>query len=355
MTTIDKTRPVLVTGANGYIASWIVKQLLDEGHTVNATVRDPAKASAVGHLRGLAARSSGKLNLFKADLLEPGSFDAAARDCELVMHTASPFLVRGFRDANEALVRPAVEGTRNVLESANRAASVKRVVLTSSVAAIYGDNVDLQSISGDKFTEEHWNTTSSVEHQPYSFSKLQAEREALRMNEAQSRWDLVSVNPAMVYGPSLTKSSQSASLDTFIQFGNGKLRTGVPRLTFGVVDVRDVARAHLVAGFTPAAHGRYILAAAELSMLEMSAILRARHGDAYPFPRAEAPTFLIWALGPIIGGVTRKFVSKNVGHPLRFDNSRSKSELGLHYRPVDETLLEHFQQLIDDGLLAKKN
>jgi nucleoside-diphosphate-sugar epimerase len=141
-----KTQPVLVTGASGYIAGWIIKYLLEAGYTVHATVRDPNKQSSVAHLLRMAEKSTGTLKLFKADLLTQGSFSEAMQGCSVVMHTASPFVLDGFIDANEALVRPAVEGTANVLNSVNDCDSVKRVVLTSSVAAIYGDNKDILAV-----------------------------------------------------------------------------------------------------------------------------------------------------------------------------------------------------------------
>lgn len=344
---------VLVTGASGYIAGWIIRYLLEDGRTVHATVRDPSKKASVGHLESIAAKSSGKLKFFKADLLDVGSFDEAAKGCELVLHTASPFVISGFTDANEALVRPAVEGTRNVLETVNRTPSVKRVVLTTSIAAVFGDNQDLKDIPGGVFTEEHWNTTSSVDHQPYSYSKVAAEREAWKIAKAQSRWDLVCINPAFVLGPSLTKSSVSTSIETLLNLGNGKLRTGVPRLMFSVVDVRDVARAHILAGHTASAKGRHIIAAREMSLLDMARVLR-RKFERYPLPTFEIPKVMAWLVGPITADITRKFVSTNVGWPLKLDNSRSKRELGLKYLPVEQTLTEHFQQLVDDGLLKAR-
>lgn len=347
-----KTQPVLVTGASGYIAGWIIKYLLEEGCTVHATVRDPAKKTSVAHLLKMAEQSKGILKLFKADLLAEGSFSEAMQGCGVVIHTASPFVLDGFIDANEALVRPAVEGTANVLNTVNNCPSVKRVVLTSSVAAIYGDNKDLLAVPSGVFTEDHWNTTSSVLHNPYQFSKVAAEREAWKIHSQQNHWDMVTINPSMVFGPSLTAGSQSASIDTLVQMGDGRLRTGVPKLLLGVVDVREVAKAHLLAAFTPSAKGRYILNANELSMLAIAKILRTKYGSFYPFPRMEAPTFIVWAFGPLMGPITRDFIRRNVGLPLKFDNRRSR-DLGVLYRAVEETFVEHFQQVIDDGLLKK--
>ncbi|WP_396922997.1 SDR family oxidoreductase [Mycolicibacterium sp.] len=353
MTTIDPAAPVLVTGASGYIGSWIVRYLLEAGYTVHGTVRNPQKATGLEHLHKLSADHPGRLKLFKADLLEPGSFDEAMAGCELVMHTASPFLLSGYTDAQEALVRPALEGTRNVLDAVNRTQTVKRVVLTSSVVAIYGDTCESRDVPGGVFTDEHWNTTSSVEHQPYSYSKTVAEQEAWRYQKAQDRWDLVTIHPGLVLGPSLTSASDSASLSTMKQFTDGTLLAGAPALTMGVVDVREVADAHLRAGFTPEAHGRYIVNADSLTLLQIGKILRRKFGPLYPFPWTTAPKIVVKAIAPV-AGLTRKFVDRNVGYPLVFDNHRSRDELGLVYRPVEQTVTDHFRQMLDDGLIPRR-
>lgn len=351
-TPIDPDAPVLVTGANGYIGSWIVRALLEAGHTVHGTVRNPEKASGLEHLHKLTADHPGRLKLFKAALLEPGSFDEAMAGCELVMHTASPFLLSGYTDPQEALIRPALEGTRNVLDAVNRTESVKRVVLTSSVVAIYGDARESRDVPGGVFTDEHWNTTSSTDHQPYPYSKTVAEQEAWKYQKAQDRWDMVTIHPGLVLGPALTSASDSASLSTMKQFTDGTLLAGAPALTMGVVDVRDVAEAHVRAGYTPEAHGRYIVNADSLTLLEIGKILRRRFGPFYPFPRMTAPKVVVKAIAPL-AGLTREFVERNIGYPLVFDNSRSRDELGLSYRPAAQTITDHFQQMLDDGVVRR--
>ena len=343
--------PILVTGGTGYIASWVIRFLLEEGHTVHATVRNPDNADSVAHLEKVAQGTPGDLRLFAADLLDNGSFDEAMKGCEIVIHTASPFVLDGFSDANEALVRPAVEGTRNVLESVNRTQEVRRVVLTSSVVSVYGDTIDARDLPDHRMDESHWNTSSSVNHSPYNFSKVEAEKEAWKIQQKQNRWELVTINPGMVYGPSLTTKSQSASIDTLISMADGRLKSGVPDLTSAFVDVRDVAHAHLLAAFTSSAEGRYLLVAREATLLDMAKVLRDAFGKGYPFPKSQVPKFLAWLFGPLMGPVTRKFISRNVGHPIRFDNQRSRG-LGVQYRSMEETLREHLQQLIDDGLVT---
>ncbi|MEQ1311991.1 NAD-dependent epimerase/dehydratase family protein [Acinetobacter sp. XH1639] len=354
MTTQDITKmPILVTGASGYIASWIIQYLLAVGHTVHGTVRDPNKEESVKHLKKIAENKLGTLHLFAADLLKQGSFDEAMKGCGIVIHTASPFLLDGFEDANEALVRPAVEGTRNVLEAANRTVTVEKVVLTSSVVSVYGDCIDAKDLPNHMLNESHWNESSSVNHSPYNYSKVAAEREAWRIQKEQSRWALVTINPGLVFGPSLTTLSQSASIDTLVSMGDGRLKTGVPDLVSGVVDVRDVARAHVLAALDSKASGRYLVVADSLKLLDIAKILRTSFGDKYPFPRMTVPKFIVWAVGPILGPITRDFVSRNVGHPMQFDNSRSLT-LGLKYHTLEQTFTEHFQQLLNDGLVKKR-
>ena len=202
------------------------------------------------------------------------------------------------------------------------------------------------------FTEEQWNTTSSPEHEPYSYSKTVAEREAWRLQQAQERWELVTLQPVLVLGPSLTTASASTSLAIMKQFADGTMLAGAPELYFGVVDVRDVAEWHVRAGFTPEAKGRYLITADTLSFPEIGRILRRRFGELYAFPRTKVPKFLYRAIAPALG-YTRTFVNRNVGYPLAFDSSRSRTELGLSYRPLDDTIAEHFQQMLDDRVVKR--
>ena len=352
MKAIDKSKPVMVTGASGYLASWIVKKLLEEGIDVNATVRDPSNAPKVDQLTALAKASAGKLRLFKADLLDFGSFNEPMQGCELLIHTASPFFMTQPKNPEEELLRPAKEGTRNVLEAVQRTPTVKRVVLTSSIAAICGDMADIKLAPRGVFTEKEWNVTSSAAHLPYYYSKMVAEKEAWAIAGTQDRWDLLTINPALILGPSVTKRADSYSISAMIRFGDGTYKNGVPDMRFPVVDVRDVASAHIKAGFAPEASGRHIIASGEATFLGLANILRKQFGDAYPFPRKQAPKFLVWLLAPRVG-LTRKFVSKNVGYHAKFDNSYSKADLGMSYLPVEQTVKEHFQQILDDGLLQK--
>ena len=346
--------PVLVTGGNGYIASWLVRRLLEHGFHVHATVRDPTDAGKTGHLLTIARKSPGTLSLFRADLLDRDGFDPAMEECRLVFHTASPVVVRGVKDPVRELIEPAIRGTRNVLETANRTPSVRRVVLTSSVSAVYGDAVDMQRIKADRFDESHWNETSSERHQPYSHAKTGAERLAWQIAGEQRRWDLVVVNPGLVLGPALSPRSKPESVRLMRELGNGDYRVGVARFDFGIVDVRDVAEGHLKAGLTPEASGRHILVSETLSLLEIASVLRSRFGSDFPFPRHTIPRVVAALFSPL-RGVPRRLVWRNAGYPLRFDNRYAKSDLEMNFRPAAESIVDHFQQLLDDGLVARRD
>lgn len=352
MTPIDKTLPVLVTGATGYVAGWLVKRLLEEGITVHAAVRDPSREDKLRHLDALADSLPGRIRYFASDLMQPGSYREAMEGCALVYHTASPFTL-DVKDPQRDLIDPAVQGTANVLASANDTPSVRRVVVTSSCAAIYTDALDTTRAPGGAITEEVWNETASVDYQPYSYSKTLAERKAWEMAGAQDRWDLVTVNPSFVMGPPLNpKGSSSESISILKQMGDGTFRFGAPRMGFGVVDVRDVAEAHYRAGFTPSAAGRYITSAHNTDLFEMTQALRPRFGDRYPLPKSPAPKWLIWLVGPLVKkGLTRKAISRNVDVPFRADNAKIRRELDLRFRPLRETMEDAFQVLVDEGMV----
>lgn len=345
--------PVLVTGATGYVAGWIVQYLLDGGFTVHAAVRDPAKTSRVEHLAAMAAASPGKLVLFKADLLDPGSYAEAIAGCSHVFHTASPFVMK-VQNPQKELIEPAVLGTRNVLEEATRTPSVRRVVLTSSCAAIYTDAIDCARAPGGRLSEEVWNTTASLEYQPYSYSKTLAEQEAWKIAEGQKAWDLVVLNPSLVIGPSTSKSITSESFSVVRQFGDGTLKTGAPRVGLGVVDARDLAKAHLAAAFKAEAKGRHIISVEGTTILELGQTLLDKFGATYPIPRRAMPKILAWLFGPLLSDVTRPFISRNVDHPWRANNEKGIRELGVSYRPIRESMEDMFTQMIELGYFKKK-
>lgn len=345
---INMKNTILVTGGTGYIGSWVVKGLLENGHTVRLTVRDKSKKEKYQFLEEIADKTEGTLEIWEADLLKKGSFDAAAKGSDMIAHIASPFILK-IKDAQKDLVDPAVKGTANVLEAANKSGTVKKVVLTSSVASVHGDNIDMRNQNIDIFTEEHFNFTSTLNHQPYSFSKVSAEKKAWEISKKQQDWELVVMNPSFVMGPSLTRTSQSESLKVMTELLTGKYKSGAPDLKFGFVDVRDVAKAHIL-GLETKSKGRHILVERVADIMEMSKIIKSIYGDKYKVPKSNIPRWILMIVGPLVG-FSRKFIKNNVGHTLKLDNSKSKNKLGLQYIPFEKTMEDMVEQMKLQGIV----
>ena len=338
-------RPILVTGATGYVASWIIYKLLEGGNTVRGTVRDLENKSKYEHLTKASDELPGTFEPFQADLLKEGSFDEPMEGCEIVIHTASPFKTFGVKDPAKELIQPALRGTKNVLESVNSIETVKKVVLTASVVSIYGDAVDIEQTEGRIFTDDHWNKSSTATHQPYPYSKMVAEKEAWKITERQDRWSLVTIHPGFVLGPSKTSRTDSTSIDFMKGMIEGKMKVGVPELYFAVVDVRDVADAHIAAAFNTQAKGRYIILAGTMGMLDIAKSLQKATDEKLPLPTSYLSKTMVYLFGPL-QGLKRKYIKNNVGIPIRFDNSRSVTDLNINYRSMDETLKDHADQIL---------
>lgn len=351
----DTSNPVMVTGANGFVASWLVKKLLDEGFTVHAAVRDPENGQKHAHLRELSDQSKGTIRFFKADLLNHGSYAEAMQDCSVVFHTASPFILN-VKDPKKELIEPALKGTENVLLQANKTSSVKRVVLTSSCAAIYTDAIDTQNAPGGKITEEVWNTTASLAYQPYSYSKTLAEKKAWEIANTQNQWELVTINPSLVMGPALNQGAiTSESYNLLKLIGDGTLKLGAPNMGLGVVDVRDVAQAHFNAGFHENAKGRYITSAHSTNMIEMAAQLQEKYGEKYPIPSKAIPKWVLMIMGPLLNKtMNRKMVRNNIDVSWNADNSKIKNDFGMTFLPLKQTMEDSFQTLIDKNIISSK-
>lgn len=339
-------KKVLVTGGTGYLGSWIVKNLLERGYDVQLPVRDRSKTFKYDYLEKIANNSSGALTIWEADLLKEGSYDESMKGCDTVFHTASPFAIK-VKDPQKQLIDPALKGTKNVLNSVNKTASVKRVVLTSSVVAIHGDNIDMEEQGLKQFDESYFNTSSSLEHQPYPFSKVQAEKVAWEIVTNQTNWDLVVINPGFIMGPVLSKTSNSESIVFMKDMINGKFATGVPNLTLGFVDVRDVALAHLAAAENEKANGRHILVNNSYKMFQITNIVKELYWNKFKLPKSETPKWLMVLIGPLFG-VTRKFIRRNVGYSLVFDNTKSKKEMGMQYTPIKFTIKDMIESLSEN-------
>lgn len=351
-----KAKTILVTGAAGYLASWIIKQLLEAGHNVHGTVRDLHDKAKIVHLLKDSSvdnirHEHGELKLFEANLLNEGSFDEAANGCDIVIHVASPYFLEKPKDIQKMLINPAVSGTKNVLNSASKTNTVKRIIVTSSIVTLFNNAKDLYNKIDNKVSENDINKNTKRNYNPYAFSKTKAERIAWEINKSQDQWDLITVHPGAIFGPSLSNLTDATSIKMMIQFLNGSFKIGVPNLRLGVVDVRDVANIHIQAALNRSAKGKYIAVAKTLTLLEISNLLKLNSLNIKnKLPRRELPKVFFWLIAPFVG-MQRKYVANNVNCLINFDNKKSILELGVNYIPPERTLNNHAEQLIKNYLI----
>ncbi|KAL3645144.1 hypothetical protein CASFOL_010324 [Castilleja foliolosa] len=262
-------KTVCVTGASGYIASWLVKYLLQRGYTVKASVRDPNDSNKIEHLLALDGAKE-RLHLMKADLLEEGSFDAVVDGCDGVFHTASPFFMATTDDPQSDFIDPAVKGTLNVLRSCAKTPSVKRVVLTSSLVAVFANG---KPRTPEVVVDETWWSDPEFckqEKQWYMLSKTLAEDAAWKFVKEKGV-DMVAINPGLVIGPLLQPTLNSSSAVILNVINGAKT---YPNHTFEWVNVKDVANAHILAFENPLASGRYCIVESVAHYSEIVKILR---------------------------------------------------------------------------------
>ncbi|CAI9096219.1 OLC1v1032307C2 [Oldenlandia corymbosa var. corymbosa] len=261
-----------VTGGTGFIAAYLVKSLLEKGHNVRTTVRDPENVKKVGFLWELNGAKA-RLKIVKADLLVDGSFDEAVQGVDGVFHTASPVLVPYDEHVKENLIDPCIKGTVNVLNSCKKSKSCKRVVLTSSCSAIrYRD--DAQQIS--PLNECHWSDTEYCKQHNlwYAYAKTLAEKEAWKLAE-ESGIDLVVVNPSFVVGPLLAPQPTS-TLQMILAIIAGLIEE-YPNTTVGFVHIDDVVAAHILAMEESRSSGRLICSSSVAHWSEIIEMLRAKY------------------------------------------------------------------------------
>jgi dihydroflavonol-4-reductase len=335
-------RTVLVTGGTGFLAGWCIVELLRRGYRVRATIRTPSREPEVHAAVASQVDPGHHLTIHQADLLSDEHWDQVVGGCDYVLHVASPLPVSQPKDPDE-LIAPAREGTVRVV-SAALDAGVQRIVLTSSVAAIRGGN------EGMALDESVWTDLSAEGLTPYVQSKTIAEQAAWGLaSERDARDRLATVNPTVIIGPTLSDDT-SASLEVIQRLLKGM--PAMPRLGFGFVDVRDVADLELRAMTSPEAGGeRFVANTQWMWMSDVAEVLRQRLGArASKVPTRIAPDLLVRAMALFDGGI-RSFKS-SLGKRTDYRTTKAQDLLGWSPRPLDETIVESAESLIDHGVVA---
>jgi nucleoside-diphosphate-sugar epimerase len=346
---------ILVTGGSGFIASHLILQLLRKGYTVRTTVRNLDRELAIREALDAVRTPSDtawSLTFVAADLNSDDGWVEAVQGCIYVHHVASPFPL-GLPKHEDDLIVPAREGTLRVLRAAHDA-GVKRVLLTSSFAAVgYG----WPTSRTDVFTEKDWSIIdgkNGVTVPVYQKSKVIAESAAWEFMKMQGekRMELVVLNPVGVLGPVLGKDV-GTSVQIVKKLMDGSIAVGCPQVSFGVVDVRDVADLHIGAMLDPGAKGERFLGVADqgvVSFMDIARIIRAKRPEhAKKVPTIQLPNFVMKA-GALFDPSIRQLLPE-LGRTMEISNEKAKTRLGWTPRSTEESIIDTVDSLIKGGLL----
>jgi nucleoside-diphosphate-sugar epimerase len=337
---------VLVTGGSGFIGARCILQLLAAGHEVRTTVRSLSRETEVRALLKKGGADPGqRLSFVAADLEQDAGWPEAVSGCDYVLHVASPFPSTLPKHEDELIV-PARDGALRVLR-ASRGAGVKRVVLTSSFAAIgYGHKEQ-----SAPFTELSWTDPNAADVTPYVKSKTLAERAAWDFIAKEGgNLELSVVNPVGVFGPVLGPDYSTSIL--IIQRMMDGAMPGCPRLYFGVVDVRDVADLHIRAMTHPAAKGERFLAVAGdfMSILGIGGVLKARMGAAAKrVPTRQLPDWLV-RLAAVRDPAVKQILPE-LGKVKNATSEKACRVLGWSPRSNEECIVATADSMLQLGLL----
>jgi len=330
---------VLVTGGSGYLGGWCLVELLRRGHRARTTLRSPAREAEVRAMVGSQVDADERLSVFTADLTADAGWQEAVAGCDYVLHVASPFPPEQPKDPDELIV-PAREGTLRVL-GASLDAGVKRIVVTSSVAAVRNAGT---SPPQRELTEADWTDPENPRLTPYTRSKTIAELAAWELVRSRGAEDrLVVVAPGAIIGPVLGPD-RSYSLQVIERMLGGM--PGIPRLGFSFIDVRDVAVLEVDAMTAPDAAGQRLLAAGPfLWMSEVAQILRENLGEqARKVPTRRVPDFLIRALALFDPGL--RTVVGDLGKRVTFSLENSRRRAGFQPRPTEQSIVDTARSLL---------
>lgn len=339
---------VLVTGATGFLATHVVKVMLENGYRVRGTVRSLKNTEKVKHLYDLCPNAKHKLELVEADLTDDDSWPSAVEGCEFIHHVASPFPLDDPKNEDE-IVKPAVQGTLGVLKAAAKSGTVKRVVVTSSCIAIgyKGGNTIPK-------TEKDWTDLKDPSTTAYPKSKHLAEKAAWEfvnnLPEGE-KFELAVVNPCFIVGPVL--HGQGGTSSTIIRQLLMREFPVVPNFNIGMCDVRDCAQAHLKCMTLPEAVGnRHIIFHSTVWLKEAADILRAEFSDqGYHPPSLTLPNFVVWLGSWFSRTLATRY--RTVMEPLPLDNSRMRNVLKIEPTPPEKSLVDMAYSMIEGGHVPK--
>ena len=338
-------RIVCITGAAGFIGSHLVREFLERGFQVRGTVRDRQNKVKNAHLLALPGADE-RLQLFSADLQKPGSFTEPVKGAEWLVHAAAAVKLAS-RKPQEEIVNPTVEGTANLLGAVRISDSVKRIGLVSSVAAIFST----ARREGHRYTEDDWCDDATLQTNPYGLAKTQSERMMHDFCEQAGAPFLTVINPAVVTGPVMSRLHTNSSVSIVRDIYVNAFR-GCPRLGFGIVDVRDVARA-MHDALERMVSGRTILCAGSLWLEDVAAVIQENFPDARVSTR-RLPNFAMYLAALFDRRLSFSFLRRNLGYMPELSNDRLVQDLGISVRAPSDSIVDTCRSLIEKRALGRR-
>jgi len=336
-------KKVLVTSGKGYLASYIILELLKRNYHVRTTLRSLKKPEKYSHLNNLTSNAKQYLEVVELDLRNEASCVAATSGCDFVFHTVSPSPPKSSKDESE-IVQLAVQGTLNILTACLKN-KVPKIILTSSIAAVMVGNED------SVCTEDDWSSESACP--PYAKSELLAEETAWKFyNQYKDKIEFTSLCPGLCWGPLITQNSFTAG--EIVQLMMKGQLPAIPDLSYPIVDVRDAALAHIRAMENKETNGkRYIIVSDCMSAEEIMDCLAKEFGRyGYRFPKVKAGK--IFARLAAIFNPMFKLLISAIGSQYEISNKKSIDELGINYRPVNKSLLEMVYSMMEKNVIPDK-
>lgn len=344
---MSRRKKILVTGGSGFIAKHIILQLLNEGFEVRASVRSMDRSAEIMDAMVLHAKNTAdldkRLTFCELDLTSDAGWDEALQNCQALMHTVSPFPLDQPEDEDE-IIRPAVDGTLRAL-SAAQTAGVERIILMSSVVAIYNKRL---AAGRSRYDETDWSDTHSPMATAYSKSKTQAEKAAWNYVREHTELKLTTICPSLVLGPPLDGKIGS-SLKVIARLMEGK-DPMVPNLGMALVDVRDIAQMHVRALQRPESAGnRFIGSERFMWMRDIALVLKAEYPDR-KIPLRVAPDWLMRLMGMF--DKTIKGILPSLGHEVPLDNAASAEILGIEFIEARQAIRTSASSLIRENIVS---
>ena len=333
---------VLVTGASGYIGSHIVANLLSKGKVVRATVRDASDPERVDHLKNMEIAKGGSLEIIEMNLLDSESVHRAVYGCKEVIHTAAVVVLKS-KNPQEKIVDPSVVGTQNVLDAIDSSETVECLVHTSSTAAIRPQRWE----DGQTLTTDTWAEDANIEDNPYGLAKFSAERLVRNWHSTNKNGPrMVTINPCVVLGPPLSKRHLRGSPSFIMMLLKREIPFVIP-MHISIVDVRDVAEAHVRALSRGDSGGRYLVVSGQMWWKEVAMAIK-KGNPTMEIPTKQVPYFLSLIVSIFHPRVSLSWARMHLGKRLYWDASPAEKDLGMEWRSPEESVLDTIPPILEN-------